>query len=225
MCVRFNKKSSIVKRCSLSIVLIGSFVLGTTVSVNAYAEDHGSDHGGHSSGSGHSGGAGHDRGQHGRGRQGNYDPGRERGHGGGAKAVENAVLRSGGRPIWAQEGIPEVELGRLNVARVPSHVLQRALEKAHAELLANPTAEIHAPMQNIALYKEAVILNQLQKAAVYLGSAAEKRVPINADMVEALNIILGVSVPDNSEMANKADQVRQAILEAHDAGDVDSGHH
>ena len=39
----------------------------------------------------------------------------------------------GGKPVWAQEGIPEVELGRLNVIRSPDKVFERAL----AEVLAN----------------------------------------------------------------------------------------
>ena len=37
---------------------------------------------------------------------------------------------AGGRPVWAKEGIPEVELGRLNVVRSPQHVLDSALEEA-----------------------------------------------------------------------------------------------
>ena len=43
----------------------------------------------------------------------------------------------GTRPVWAKEGIPEVELGRLNVARSPD----RILEKAAAEEVSNLTAE------------------------------------------------------------------------------------
>jgi hypothetical protein len=43
----------------------------------------------------------------------------------------------GGKPVWAQEGIPEVELGRLNVARSPD----RILEKAVAEEVSNLTPE------------------------------------------------------------------------------------
>ncbi len=39
---------------------------------------------------------------------------------------------TGGKPAWAQEGIPEVELGRLSVARSPDHVLERALDEAVA---------------------------------------------------------------------------------------------
>lgn len=38
----------------------------------------------------------------------------------------------GGRPVWAQEGIPEVELGRLSVARSPEQVLDRAFDEALA---------------------------------------------------------------------------------------------
>ncbi|WP_305906901.1 hypothetical protein Q9L42_018605 [Methylomarinum sp. Ch1-1] len=223
MCI--TDRNPYLKVLSVVSTLMIAMALGLSTLNLAYAEDHGSDHGGGhgSAGRGHAGG-GHSGGDHGRGRQGNYDPGRERGHGGGAKAVENTVLKSGGRPVWAQEGLPEVELGRLNAARAPAHVLQKALGKAHEELESNPTGEIHAPLQNIALYKEAVTQGDLSKAARYLGFAAEKRMPINAEMVEALNIILGVSVPDNQAMADMADQVRQGILEAHDAGEIEDHH-
>lgn len=44
----------------------------------------------------------------------------------------------GGKPVWAQEGIPAVELGRLSVARSPEKVLDRAL----AEALSNINADI-----------------------------------------------------------------------------------
>lgn len=36
----------------------------------------------------------------------------------------------GGRPVWAKEGIPEVELGRLSVARAPTHVITKAMTEA-----------------------------------------------------------------------------------------------
>lgn len=84
----------------------------------------------------------------------------------------------GGKPAWAQEGIPEVELGRLSVARSPDHVLQRALDEAVATLttemvdfynlpldgadgiideLSNNWDNItiyDSPLQNLALFKE-----------------------------------------------------------------------
>ncbi len=82
---------------------------------------------------------------------------------------------SGGKPAWAQEGIPEVELGRLSVARSPDQVLDRSL----AEALATQTDAItdfynlsfdamlvelslnwdnisiyDSPLQNLALFKD-----------------------------------------------------------------------
>lgn len=84
-----------------------------------------------------------------------------------------------GRPNWAGDGaIPEVELGRLNVARSPSHVLEKALTEATANLTSNDTlytltfdaaleairtgtlpdgtaiVRIDSPLENLALYKE-----------------------------------------------------------------------
>lgn len=210
------------KRLSLKGLLAGTLLVIACATSTTYAAH---DEGGHDShDSGHTDA---DHGQRGEGRRGGgHDSALPRGHhGGGAKAVENRVLTNGGRPVWAQGGIPEVELGRLNAARAPGFVLERALEKAHEEMTANPEGEIHSPPQNIALYREAVLNGDLDKAASFLGSAAEKRMPITGEMVEALNIILAVSVPDNQAMANEADQIRQAILEAHDAESVEDSHH
>jgi len=89
----------------------------------------------------------------------------------------SAAGSSGGKPVWAQEGIPEVELGRLSVARSPDQVLDRAL----AEALNTLTPELVAfyslsyddminelslnwdnvtiydsPLQNLALLKDAL---------------------------------------------------------------------
>lgn len=82
---------------------------------------------------------------------------------------------SGGKPAWAQEGIPEVELGRLSVARSPDQVLDRALAEADAtltpEMLSfyNQTLDqiiydlsvnwdtislYDSPLQNLALFKD-----------------------------------------------------------------------
>lgn len=82
---------------------------------------------------------------------------------------------AGGKPIWSKEGIPEVELGRLNVARSPSHVLQRAYDEALASvspdmvtfynlkldqmveqlsLNFDSTTYIDSPLQNLALLKD-----------------------------------------------------------------------
>lgn len=103
--------------------------------------------------------------------QGEGSGGKGEGSGGAGKGS------SGERPVWAKEGIPEVELGRMNVARSPSHVLDRA----YAEALSNFTAEeaafyslpmndaleklrtafrdqaiIDSPLQNLALLRDAL---------------------------------------------------------------------
>lgn len=83
----------------------------------------------------------------------------------------------GGKPAWAQEGIPEIELGRLNVARSPDQVLQRAFDEALANLspemvdfyslsLDDMILElstnwdnvtlIDSPLQNLALFQDAL---------------------------------------------------------------------
>ena len=130
----------------------------------------GSDHGGDHEDSDHAGGK----------------KGGAQGQQGGARAAGAGVPRGqggagGGRPVWAQEGIPSVELGRLNVVRSPDHVLTRAEAEALATLLGNPsivalynqslptiintletkwddTTIIDSPLQNLALF-EATLRN------------------------------------------------------------------
>jgi hypothetical protein len=95
----------------------------------------------------------------------------------GPQAGSPSDSTTGGKPAWAQEGIPEVELGRLNVARSPSQVLERAI----AEALANISPEmiefysmdldqmilelstnfdnisfIDSPLQNLSLFQDAL---------------------------------------------------------------------
>jgi len=82
----------------------------------------------------------------------------------------------GGAPVWAQEGIPDVELGRLNVIRSSEPVLERALDEVVAnfdpatmeglyessangfiaEISANwdTVTLIDSPLQNLSLLKE-----------------------------------------------------------------------
>lgn len=90
-----------------------------------------------------------------------------------------ATGSSGGKPVWAQEGIPEIELGRLNVARSPDQVLQRAYDEAVAALSVSPemvdfysmdlddmilelstnwdnVTLLDSPLQNLALLKDAL---------------------------------------------------------------------
>jgi uncharacterized protein YbjT (DUF2867 family) len=107
------------------------------------------------------------------------------------------------------------------------HVLNRALAEAHDTLASDPQADVHSPLQNLALYYEALTVPGIwtpQQAAQFLGSASDKRVPITTETVVALNIILGIEGVDPGPLAQQADLVRQAILEAHDSVESDSGH-
>lgn len=167
---------------------------------------------------------------------------------GGGKAAPGT---QGGKPVWAQEGIPEVELGRLNVARAPSHVIEKAFYEALANFdpsksaaLYSMTAEafaaylqanyatvvrIDSPLENLGLFKDIRADGQTQLpgvtpasaldlAAIFLGSASDKNVPISADTVRAMNTILALPALSDAEinsLAAKADAVRLAILAGH----------
>jgi len=160
----------------------------------------------------------------------------------------------GGRPAWAGGTIPEdVELGRLNVARAPGHVLDRALAEALATMdptlytwylyptlqsvidaILNQTAvRVDSPLQNLALYKDMLTDgmigdgtkievyedNLLVLAAIFVGGASDKTVPVTVDTVNALNTIMGVTLPSYvtaEQVAAAADQVRLAIVEVHE---------
>ena len=156
-----------------------------------------------------------------------------------SQAVEKDVLRGHGRdsrPVWAGGGIPEIELGRLNVSRAPSFVLDRALAEAQVELANNPSASVHSPLANLAMYRETLKVSelneeQIEAAARYLGTAADKNTAISDETVEAVNIILGTGLNlSNSQvnsLAQKADAIRAEILAAHDSAqekNIEAGH-
>lgn len=199
-----------------------------------HGDDHGDDHGSKGKGKGSTGGQasgghsgeGHVPGGVGSGRSG------------------------GGRPVWAQEGIPPVELGRLNVSRAPAHVLDRALNEAvneydpamdafysldataaAAQLAADyqNVPRIDSPLQNLALYKQVINgdssplpgvtpASNLDLAAIFLGSASDKTIPVSDDTVTAVNAILGLpamSTADTQTLATKAEAVRAGIAVGH----------
>lgn len=169
-------------------------------------------------------------------------------YGGGNKTEPGT---QGGAPSWAKEGIPHVELGRLNVARSPDSVLQRAYDEVLNNW--NPTlasfysqsaadaatslstnyanvVRIDSPLGNLGIYKDLLADGQSQlpgvtpysredMAAIALGSASDKNIPISVDTVKAMNIILGVGTDlTNSQLADiasKADSVRSAIQTGH----------
>ncbi|WP_170971820.1 hypothetical protein [Rhodobacter sp. SY28-1] len=81
------------------------------------------------------------QGNKGDGQKGQDNAGQGEGHGGPGEDSDGKGPQAGGptdtgggKPVWAQEGIPEVELGRLSVARSPDQVLDRALAEAIASL-------------------------------------------------------------------------------------------
>lgn len=260
-----NPKSMFVYAAALVLVLAGPGVGSSLIGTAWAAED------GHSGGppEGHGGnhGGGHDDGhggghEDGHGDDGHGDDGHAGGHGGqgggshsggggGAHAVESGVLR-GNRPPWAGGNLPEVELGRLNVSRAPSHVLDRAASEAVAEFdpaMANlyamdaeaaagqlsshygDTPRVDSPVQNLAMYRDLMTFgetalpgvtpaSQLDLAAIFLGSAADKTIPITEDTVTAVNTILGLqpmSQEDTAALATKAEAVRVGIAGGHDS--------
>lgn len=123
--------------------------------------------GGHDGEDGHDGGEDHEGGGQGQGQGGSAQGGQDQGGQGQGGA---------GRPPWAAEGIPEIELGRLNVARSPEHVLDRAYTEALAQLAGmagfyNLTYDqmitelslnwdnvtiIDSPLQNLAIFRDAL---------------------------------------------------------------------
>lgn len=218
--------------------------------------DSGSDSGHDHEDGGDDGHSDHEGGKKGGSKHGKSGHDGEQGHAssrGGRHSVEDRVF-GGGRPVWAREGIPEVELGRLNVGRAPGHVLARAEDEAASEYTAamaqlynlsaedaaallqanfREVARFDSPLQNLALYKDVMVFgksqlpgisnDQLDLAAIFLGSASDKTVPISEDTVIAINRILGLVDLDDQDritLAGKAETVRSAILIGH--GETDT---
>lgn len=133
----------------------------------------GHEDGGHEDGE-HSGGSGGQGGSSGSG--GGHEGTGSGGQGQGGEPHGSQGEGAGGSPPWASEGIPEVELGRLNVARSPDRVIDRAHAEALAQLpgmaafynlpLPGMIAElqgnwdtlaiIDSPLQNLALFRDAL---------------------------------------------------------------------
>lgn len=134
-------------------------------------------------GQGNQGGGGQGQGGQGQGGQGQGGQGQGQGQGGPGDDSEGQGPRAGQgsegagtRPPWSSEGLPEVELGRLNVARSPGHVLDRAYDEAMltladmadfynlsinemiTELSLNwdDLTILDSPLQNLAIFRDAL---------------------------------------------------------------------
>ncbi|MBF9029587.1 hypothetical protein HKCCE3408_04185 [Rhodobacterales bacterium HKCCE3408] len=123
---------------------------------------------------------GHDGGGHGGTDQGGAGAGGGAGDRGEGEGEGRRLGSEGGpggeRPPWAQDGLPVQELGRLNVARSPERVIDRAYAEALAQLPAvaafynlplsrmadelatnwDRVALIDSPLQNLALLRDAL---------------------------------------------------------------------
>lgn len=195
----------------------------------AVAESSGGDQGQQGQGS---------KGQNGQGAKGNDGQGQggpdADSEGKGPKAGNEGSTRSG-KPNWAEEGIPEVELGRLSVARSPSHVLDRAYDEALASLntdmvtfynmslddiISNLSLNfdqqsyVDSPLQNLAFLRDALdgsislpgVTNSNEVLeAVFLGVASDKTVPITTDTVIAVSKILGTPITGDAAAALAVD--------------------
>lgn len=171
-------------------------------------------------------------------------------YGGGGSAP--APGTQGGKPVWAQEGVPsDLELGRLNVVRSPSHVIDRALGEALANMdpslyslpdlnsvlvaiLEGTYTRVDSPLENLGLYRDLLQDGQIGDgtlisvtdanfallAAIFIGSASDKVIEVSEGTVDAVDKILGIELPASvttAEVADAADQIRLAILKAHDS--------
>lgn len=123
------------------------------------------------------------------------------------------LTAEGDLPAAYSDQVQSVEFSRLNVARAPSQVSGKALQRAldtirSAETITRDAAgrivtigkdgavsTIDSPLENLALYEDAIRNGAFtaQQAAAFLGAAADKTQPISLDIVVYLNTILGLN--------------------------------
>jgi hypothetical protein len=162
-------------------------------------EDGGHEDGGHEDGGGGHGGGGsggHDGDSGGSG-SGGYQ------YGGGGSGQGSGGQQAGGGPVWSKEGIPEVELGRLNVIRSPDRVLERALAEALASLNGDMVAFYSLPFDTIIMKLStefgsvSFIDSPLQNLALFDdllgGSSVLASVGISNSTTDLLAVFLGTA--------------------------------
>jgi hypothetical protein len=245
------------------LVPVFSFTSAALAQEDGGHEDGGHEDGGHEDGGHEDGGSKGGKGQGGQGGQGkggqggghDDEGGEGEGQGGPGEDSDGKGPKAGsggsegGKPAWAQEGIPEVELGRLNVARSPDQVLDRALAEAVSSLTPEMIAYynlslkeaveelslhfdtvsfIDSPLQNLALLEDVlsggtaledagVKTGDSVVAAMLLGAASDKTVPISTNTVIAITTILGtpITLEAAEDLAERAESIRIAILAGH----------
>lgn len=237
------------------VITAGSFVVAAALiapasigfhgfSTNAFAEDDGTHEGGTSGHKGTKGGSDKGKGTdsgHGTKKdlvskgQGGPDASSE---GKGPKAGSGG--RDGGKPVWASEGIPEGDYGRLNVARAPQSTRDRALAEALATITdwslytktleeaalaiyasnTTPIVRVDSPTQSLALYVELLKTGSIPaigggtsfvQAAIFFASAADKTKIVTTNAITAINTILGVQNPINPTTGVTATDAEMAV--------------
>lgn len=133
------------------------------------------------------------------------------------------LTAGGDLPAAYVDQIQTVEFSRLNMSRSPSRVLDRALRDALSTIASADEVThddagrlvaikggianaIESPMQNLALYVDAIKRRAFtaQQAASFLAAASDKSQPITLDIVVYLNTILGLNGPDGTNYVNYA---------------------
>lgn len=177
--------------------------------------------------------------------QGNYGENKQQGGGQGAPDEDSDAKgprysggrgdeAHGGKPAWAQEGIPEVELGRLSVVRSPEHVLQRALEEGLASItegmvdfynqplstiidqLTNnydSVVRLDSPLQNLALYQD-LLSHTTSLNESGLASVGVNVTPANRNDLAAL--LLGTASDKTMEVSEDTVKAVSIILGVQD---------
>lgn len=97
----------------------------------------------------------------------------------------------GGKPVWAQEGIPEVELGRLSVARSPDQVLDRAL----AEALSNISSDI-VSFYNLSL-EDAITKLSLEFDTVTMYDSPLQSLSLLRDALDGSSVLADYGVTND----------------------------
>ncbi|MES2969076.1 MAG: hypothetical protein V4804_10050 [Pseudomonadota bacterium] len=97
----------------------------------------------------------------------------------------------GGKPVWAQEGIPEVELGRLSVARSPDQVLDRAL----AEALSNISPDI-VSFYNLSL-EDAITTLSLEFDTVTMYDSPLQSLSLLRDALDGSSVLADYGVTND----------------------------
>ena len=157
-------------------------------SMTAQAQSAGAGQGGPGQGQG---GPGEQSGQGNQGGQGQGQGGPSADSEGKGPMAGGPAGNAGGKPVWAQDGIPEVELGRLNVARSPDQVLDRAL----AEALKSITPDMVA-YYNLSLAEAVETLSLDFENVVFIDSPLQN-LALLKDLLDGTTVLAGSGVTNH----------------------------